>query len=70
MPAKTIAKNDACCKAACRRDGMYRQCQLPILTSSGLGLPFPVSTSDFRLIRKIAHLVLQWCMNSAGSLQP
>lgn len=36
-----------------------RQFQLSILMSSGLGAPFPVSTSDFKLIRKIAHLVLQ-----------
>jgi hypothetical protein len=35
--------------------------------SLGLGAPFPVSTSDFKLIRKIAHLVLQWCMNSTDS---
>ena len=30
----------------------------------------PVSTSCLRLIRKVAHLVLQWCMNSTGSVQP
>jgi hypothetical protein len=46
------------------------QFQLSILTSSGLGAPFQVSSSDFKLIRKIAHLVLQWCMNSTGSFQP
>jgi len=45
------------------------QFQLSILTSFGWGAPFPVSTSDFKLIRKIAHLVLQWCMNSTGSFQ-
>src|SRR5687767_6228562 len=46
------------------------QCQLLIWTSSGLGWPLPVSTSDFRLNKKIAHLVLQWDMNSTGSFQP
>src|SRR5215813_7941841 len=45
------------------------QCQLLIWTSPGLGAPLPVSTSAFRLIRKIAHFVLQWCMNSTGSFQ-
>ena len=39
-------------------------------TSRGAGAPSPVSTIDFRLIRKVAHLVLQWCMNSTGSFQP
>ena len=46
------------------------QFQLSILMSFGFGAPFPVSTSDFKLIRKTAHLVLQWCMNSTGSFQP
>ena len=31
-------------------------------------MPFP--RSDFRLIRNVAHLVLQWCMNSTGSRHP
>src|SRR5687767_8490858 len=35
------------------------QFQLSILTSIGSGVPFPVSRSDFRLITKSAHLVLQ-----------
>jgi hypothetical protein len=46
------------------------QFQLSILTSPGSGKPVPVSSSDLRLIRKTAHLVLQWCMNSTGSFQP
>ena len=32
--------------------------------------PLPVSSRDFRLIRNMAHLVLQWCMNSTRSFQP
>jgi hypothetical protein len=40
-------------------DIQVRQCQLPIRTSCGLGAPFPVSSSDFKLIRNVAHLVLQ-----------
>ena len=50
----------------CRLD----QCQSLILTSFGAGLPRPVSTSSLRLIRNVAHLVLQWCMNSTGSRHP
>src|SRR5215813_3443750 len=38
--------------------------QLSSLISFGQGAPLPVSSSDFRLSRKTAHLVLQWCMNS------
>src|SRR5215813_1399817 len=44
--------------------------QLSSLISFGQGAPLPVSSSDFRLSRKTAHLVLQWCMNSTGSFQP
>src|SRR3984885_7982514 len=44
--------------------------QLSSLISSGQGLPLPFSSSDLRLSRKTAHLVLQWCMNSTGSFQP
>ena len=33
--------------------------QLSILTSRGAGAPFPVSTSDFRLIMNTPHFVLQ-----------
>ena len=44
--------------------------QLSSLRSSGWGEPLPVSRSDFRLSRKTAHLVLQWCMNSTGSFHP
>src|SRR3982074_715349 len=44
--------------------------QLSSLISFGQGPPFPVSSSNFRLSRKTAHLVLQWCMNSTGSFQP
>src|SRR5689334_7583915 len=48
-----------------RKDGSLRrgkrsypgQCQLLICTSCGSGEPVPVSSSDFRLIRKVAHLV-------------
>ena len=49
---------------------MRFRCQLPIGVSFGKGAPFPVSTSDLTLIRKMAHLVLQWCMNSPGSFHP
>ena len=45
------------------------QCQLLIWGSAGLGVPLPVSTSAFRLIRKTAHFVEQWFMNSTGSFQ-
>ena len=30
----------------------------------------PVSPDDFRLIRNVAHLVLQWDMNATGSFPP
>ena len=39
--------------------GTADQFQLSILTSRGAGAPFPVSTSDFRLIMNTAHFVLQ-----------
>lgn len=41
-----------------------------IARSSGSGAPVPVSSSCLRLSRYVAHLVLQWCMNSTGSAQP
>ena len=41
-----------------------------IITSRGEGAPSPVSMSALRLIRKVAHFVLQWCMKSTGSFQP
>src|ERR1700733_2146770 len=44
--------------------------QLSSLISFGCGAPLPVSRSDFRLSKKTAHLVLQWCMNSTASFQP
>ena len=47
-----------------------QQSQLSILTRRGAERPVPVSSNDFRLIRKTAHFVLQWCMNSTGSFQP
>ena len=37
---------------------------------AGRGAPSPVSSSCLRLIRNVAHLVLQWYMNSTGSRQP
>lgn len=46
------------------------QFQLSMRASRGDGAPSPVSTSDLRLRRNDAHLVLQWCMNSTGSRQP
>ncbi len=62
---------------AARRGVAFRRPQLgvsfcgsSILISFGQGALFPVSRSDFRLIRKTPHLVLQWCMNSTGSFQP
>ena len=30
----------------------------------------PVSTSDLRLSKNVAHFVLQWCMNYTGSFHP
>src|SRR5262249_16831550 len=49
---------------------VWHYSHLSSLVSLGHGAPFPVSSSDFRLIRKTPHLVLQWCMNSTGSFQP
>ena len=44
--------------------------RLSILTSCGPEPPCRSQASDFRLIRKVPHLVLHWCMNSTGSRQP
>lgn len=43
------------------------QFQLSILTSRRFGSPEPVSANALRLIRKIAHFVLQWCINPPTS---
>ena len=61
---------DATAGSTWRAAELTPQCQLLIWMSSGLGAPLPVSTSSFRLSMKVAHLVLQWCMNSTGSFQP
>ena len=42
--------------------GPAHQCPSLICTSRGEGAPSPVATSDFRLIRYVAHSVLQWCI--------
>ena len=44
--------------------------QLSSLISLGQEAPSPVASSAFRLSRKTAHVVLQWCMNSTDSFQP
>ncbi len=49
---------DLSCHEAPRSSLVVPQFQLSILMSFGSGAPFPVSTSDFRLIRKTAHLVV------------
>lgn len=61
---------EPCERRAGDKPGWQAQVQLLMRTSRGYGSPPPVSTSCFRLIRNVAHFVLQCDMNSTGSRQP